>query len=59
MSPSVFFRLPLYQGPAMTYVVPLLAMQSLPEWQCPDVSARYGKFGLARLTFVPHAGFRN
>ncbi|KAJ8317212.1 hypothetical protein KUTeg_005116 [Tegillarca granosa] len=31
-------RLPLYQGPAMTYVIPLLAMSTLKEWQCPDVA---------------------
>ncbi|XP_053374769.1 solute carrier family 23 member 1-like isoform X2 [Mercenaria mercenaria] len=35
---TVGVRLPLYQGPAMTYLVPLLAMSSLPEWRCPDLT---------------------
>ena len=29
-------RLPLYQGPTATYVVPLLALMTLPQWNCPD-----------------------
>ncbi|XP_069139588.1 solute carrier family 23 member 1-like [Argopecten irradians] len=29
-------RLPVYQGPMSQYVLPLLALTSLPDWQCPD-----------------------
>lgn len=29
-------RLPLYQGPTATYVVPLLALMTLPQWNCPQ-----------------------
>ncbi|CAL1527305.1 unnamed protein product [Lymnaea stagnalis] len=28
-------RLPIFQGPAATYIIPLLAMMSLPEFSCP------------------------
>ncbi|KAH9520297.1 hypothetical protein Btru_060442 [Bulinus truncatus] len=28
-------RLPVFQGPASTYLIPLIAMSSLPEWKCP------------------------
>ncbi|KAH9520301.1 hypothetical protein Btru_060447, partial [Bulinus truncatus] len=29
-------RLPVFQGPASTYLIPLIAMSSLPEWKCPS-----------------------
>ncbi|XP_025096150.1 LOW QUALITY PROTEIN: solute carrier family 23 member 1-like [Pomacea canaliculata] len=29
-------RLPIFQGPAVTYAVPLFALANLPEWQCPS-----------------------
>ncbi|XP_033756275.1 solute carrier family 23 member 1-like [Pecten maximus] len=29
-------RLPLYQGPITYYILPLIALSSLPEWKCPD-----------------------
>ncbi|CAI9717213.1 solute carrier family 23 member 1-like isoform X2 [Octopus vulgaris] len=29
-------RLPLYQGPSIEYMIPLLALSTLPEWKCPD-----------------------
>nr|KAG5714189.1 hypothetical protein BaRGS_018406 [Batillaria attramentaria] len=29
-------RLPIFQGPAVTYIVPLFALKSLPEWECPS-----------------------
>ncbi|CAL1537464.1 unnamed protein product [Lymnaea stagnalis] len=28
-------RLPVFQGPAATYLIPLIAMRELPEWKCP------------------------
>ncbi|KAI8770597.1 solute carrier family 23 member 1 [Biomphalaria glabrata] len=28
-------RLPIFQGPSATYIIPLLAMMSLPEFSCP------------------------
>lgn len=31
-----FWRLPIFQGPAVTYAVPLFALANLPEWQCPS-----------------------
>ncbi|KAK7093749.1 solute carrier family 23 member 1-like [Littorina saxatilis] len=37
-------RLPIFQGPAMTYIVPLFALTTLPEWQCPaqeDLALHY------------------
>ncbi|KAL4222457.1 hypothetical protein ACF0H5_018497 [Mactra antiquata] len=33
---TVGVRLPLYQGPAMTYVVPLLSLATVPNWRCDD-----------------------
>lgn len=32
---TIGVRLPIFQGPAVSYIVPLLALKSLPEWQCP------------------------
>ncbi|BFY97984.1 hypothetical protein BsWGS_01024 [Bradybaena similaris] len=29
-------RLPIFQGPASPYLVPLLAMAAMPEWKCPE-----------------------
>ncbi|KAK7498393.1 hypothetical protein BaRGS_00010347 [Batillaria attramentaria] len=29
-------RLPIFQGPAATYIIPLFALSSLPEWRCPS-----------------------
>nr|KAG5714187.1 hypothetical protein BaRGS_018404 [Batillaria attramentaria] len=33
---TIGVRLPIFQGPAVSYIVPLLALQTLPEWQCPN-----------------------
>ncbi|WAR21514.1 S23A2-like protein, partial [Mya arenaria] len=33
---TIGIRLPLYQGPTASYVVPLLALMSLPAWACND-----------------------
>nr|KAI8755909.1 solute carrier family 23 member 2-like [Biomphalaria glabrata] len=30
-------RLPVFQGPASTYLIPLIAMSTLPEWKCPNL----------------------
>ncbi|KAL8561158.1 hypothetical protein ACOMHN_054529 [Nucella lapillus] len=38
-------RLPIFQGPAATYVIPLFALASMEEWQCPtqeDLASYYG-----------------
>ena len=29
------FRLSVYQGPTAAYLIPILALSSLPEWKCP------------------------
>ncbi|KAK7498392.1 hypothetical protein BaRGS_00010346, partial [Batillaria attramentaria] len=29
-------RLPIFQGPASMYIIPLFALSSLPEWRCPS-----------------------
>lgn len=36
---TIGIRIPLYQGPAMSYIVPLLALSALKEWQCPEENA--------------------
>ncbi|XP_071173486.1 solute carrier family 23 member 1-like isoform X1 [Mytilus edulis] len=30
-------RLPVYQGPTVAYILPLLVLSDLPEWKCPAV----------------------
>jgi|JYMV01.1.fsa_nt_gi hypothetical protein len=30
------YRLPVFQGPTPAYIIPILALASLPEWKCPD-----------------------
>ncbi|KAH9500124.1 hypothetical protein Btru_076675 [Bulinus truncatus] len=33
---TVGVRLPIFQGPASSYMVPLISMMSLEEWKCPE-----------------------
>ncbi|CAL1539216.1 unnamed protein product [Lymnaea stagnalis] len=33
-------RIPVFQGPGITYLIPLLAMRQLPEWKCPAMFPR-------------------
>lgn len=30
------YRLPVFQGPTPAYIIPILALASLPEWKCPE-----------------------
>ncbi|OWF51774.1 solute carrier family 23 member 1-like [Mizuhopecten yessoensis] len=34
-------RLPVYQGPMSQYVLPLMALKALPDWQCPSIYTYY------------------
>ncbi|KAH9500117.1 hypothetical protein Btru_076636 [Bulinus truncatus] len=46
---TVGVRLPIFQGPASSYMVPLISMMSLEEWKCPEAfegNARYVDLGL-------------
>ncbi|KAH9520294.1 hypothetical protein Btru_060439 [Bulinus truncatus] len=38
---TVGVRLPIFQGPAPSYIVPLLFMATLPEWKCPPMFKEY------------------
>ncbi|KAL8570337.1 hypothetical protein ACOMHN_035755 [Nucella lapillus] len=38
-------RLPIFQGPASTYIIPLLALMNMDEWKCPtqqELATYYG-----------------
>ena len=35
---SFFFRLPIVQGSAYAYIVPMIALTKLDRWKCPDYS---------------------
>ncbi|XP_005089904.1 solute carrier family 23 member 2 [Aplysia californica] len=39
LMPTIGVRLPIFQGPASSYIIPLLSLQGLDEWKCPDVVA--------------------
>ncbi|XP_052804781.1 solute carrier family 23 member 1-like [Mya arenaria] len=53
---TIGIRLPLYQGPAMTYVVPLLAMSSLPQWKCPDLTGSTAANSTINITDGAYGG---
>ncbi|XP_021348631.1 solute carrier family 23 member 2-like isoform X2 [Mizuhopecten yessoensis] len=34
---TIGVRLPIYQGPALAFVTPLVALKTLPDWKCPNL----------------------
>ncbi|CAL1533030.1 unnamed protein product [Lymnaea stagnalis] len=36
LMPTIGVRLPIFQGPASSYMVPLISLMSLEEWKCPE-----------------------
>uniref|UniRef100_A0A0B7BD87 SLC26A/SulP transporter domain-containing protein n=1 Tax=Arion vulgaris TaxID=1028688 RepID=A0A0B7BD87_9EUPU len=36
LMPTVGVRLPIFQGPAVSYMIPLVSLMTLAEWKCPQ-----------------------
>ncbi len=34
------FRLPIFQGMAVFFMIPVVDVLNLPEWKCPDMEGR-------------------
>ncbi|XP_053385784.1 solute carrier family 23 member 1-like [Mercenaria mercenaria] len=49
---TIGIRLPLYQGPTATFVVPLVALMSLPAWSCPVENVASGEIYYHKLFYL-------